>query len=209
MDTRCKSSLRQGVGLRSCEGEGRTNPGAYCLPPLVLRLQTCSSTLIFLTIIFLKNYAYFCIFLWGLVHVFPEARCIGYAWSWNYRWLSGTGYGCWESNLDPLEEQNMLLTIEPLSGAHTRTHTFILTIDPEDWTQIFMLTRQALYQLSSPLPSCCIFDQSTSAQIERAHALACRVLSPAGNSCEVRTAASCLLWEPQQNQDLQFLCISI
>lgn len=23
-----------------------------------------------------------------LVHVFPEARCIGYAWSWSYRWLS-------------------------------------------------------------------------------------------------------------------------
>lgn len=183
MDTRCKSSLRQGVGLRSREGEDRTNPGVHCLPPLVLRLQTCSSTLIFLTIIFLIMHI--CVFLCGgvymLVHVFPEARCIGYAWSWSYGWLSGTGYGCWETNLDPLEKQNMLLTTEPLSNAHTHTHTFILTVDPEYWPQIFMFTRQALYQLPSPLPSCCIFDMSTSAQTERAHALACRVLSPAWN----------------------------
>lgn len=46
-------------------------------------------------------------------------------WSWNYKQLWVTWYGCWDLTLGLLEEQYMLLTTEPSSLAFfTATHHF-------------------------------------------------------------------------------------
>lgn len=151
-----------------------------------------------------------CVFLYGgvymLVHVFPEAKCIGCAWSWSYGWLSGTGYGCWESNLDPLEKQNMLLTTEP-SFQHTHPYPHLnINCRPRGLnSNLHAHKASSLPTTISPAQLLYFWPVHFSSNRKGTRTgvqgfVTCMKLEP--GSCEVRTTAHSLLWEPPQNQDL-------
>jgi hypothetical protein len=50
------------------------------------------------------------------------------SWDWSYKWFEPLS-GCWEPNLDPLQEQKVLSTVEPsLSLNCNRILTFMCVV---------------------------------------------------------------------------------
>lgn len=82
--------------------------GGHGIPPPIYFILHYLLKLLFLNYVYVCGYVYASVVTWG-----DQKRVLD-PWSWSYRQLWATPYGCWTLNSGPLEEQYELLAAESL-----------------------------------------------------------------------------------------------